>query len=495
MKFDIIIIGSGLGGLLCANILSKEGYNVCLIEKNSKLGGSLQTFGRKACLFDTGLHYTESLEKGQVLHQYFSYFGLTDKVRFKKLNEDGFDIIDFPDGQYKLAMGQENYKETLLSHFPGERDGLSRYLRKIKEICSSIPLYNLSDQPYSIFDDNSLGTGAADYIRSEIGSYRLQNIIAGNSMMYAGDLKRTPLMIHAIINSSFIESAWRIVGGSHTLVNVLAGNLLNNGGSIMRNASGEKFIIRNKRIEAVQLQTGEILEANYFISNAHPEHTLKMLGQNRSTRMLADQIHNLKDTPGMFTLYLVFKKDTFPYLNYNFYHYNQDNAWAAGEYNPSTWPQVYMFNTVVNTQSDYYAKNASAITYMGFDEVQKWKNTFTGNRGEDYLMFKQEKSERLLNELEKKFPGIRSCVAATYSSTPLTWRDYTGTRNGSAYGVWKDSARPIESFIMPQTRISNLSMTGQNISVHGILGVTISSVLSCSNLVNMKELLTKIRNC
>ena len=131
MKFDVVIIGCGLGGLLCGIILSKEGYNVCLIEKNHKLGGSLQTFGRKACIFNTGLNYTESLDKGQVLYQYFRYFGLYDNLRIKKLDEDGFDIISFPDAKFKLAMGQANFKETLLRDFPAEKEGLTRYLKKL----------------------------------------------------------------------------------------------------------------------------------------------------------------------------------------------------------------------------------------------------------------------------------------------------------------------------------------------------------------------------
>ena len=68
MKYDVIIIGSGLGGLQCAYILSKEGYNVCVLEKNNKLGGCLQTFRRNNTLFDTGMHYIGSMDEGQVLN-------------------------------------------------------------------------------------------------------------------------------------------------------------------------------------------------------------------------------------------------------------------------------------------------------------------------------------------------------------------------------------------------------------------------------------------
>ena len=118
-KFDVVIIGGGLGGLLCGNILSREGFNVCVVEKNHKLGGSLQTFGRKGCIFNTGLNYTESLDDGQVLNQYFRYFGLMDKALFRRLDADGFEVISFPDGQYRFAMGSVEFCGNPGPGFPG----------------------------------------------------------------------------------------------------------------------------------------------------------------------------------------------------------------------------------------------------------------------------------------------------------------------------------------------------------------------------------------
>ncbi|HRX12968.1 MAG TPA: NAD(P)-binding protein, partial [Draconibacterium sp.] len=60
-KFDAIIIGSGLGGLVSGNILSKEGLKVCVLEKNGRIGGTLQSFAKEGTIFNTGLNYTESL--------------------------------------------------------------------------------------------------------------------------------------------------------------------------------------------------------------------------------------------------------------------------------------------------------------------------------------------------------------------------------------------------------------------------------------------------
>ena len=87
-KFDVIIVGSGLGGMICGYILSKEGYNVCILEKNHQLGGCLQTFVRNKCIFDTGMHYVGSLDEGQILNKFFKYFDLNGKLKLRKMDVD-----------------------------------------------------------------------------------------------------------------------------------------------------------------------------------------------------------------------------------------------------------------------------------------------------------------------------------------------------------------------------------------------------------------------
>ncbi len=72
-KYDIVIIGSGFSGLMCGAILSKNGYSVCLLEKQPTPGGNLQTFKRHGKVFNTGLHYLGALKKGQTLYKIFKY--------------------------------------------------------------------------------------------------------------------------------------------------------------------------------------------------------------------------------------------------------------------------------------------------------------------------------------------------------------------------------------------------------------------------------------
>ncbi len=120
---------------------------------------------------------------------------------------------------------------------------------------------------------------------------------------------------------------------------------------------------------------------------------------------------------------------------------------------------------------------------MQMAEVEKWKGTSIGNRGVEYETFKHIHAERLLDSLEKDFPGIRSNIEAYYTSTPLTYLDYTGTENGSMYGIAKDVNSGAGGRVSHKTRIPNLFLTGQNVNSHGMLGTLVGSIVTCSEIM------------
>lgn len=149
--------------------------------------------------------------------------------------------------------------------------------------------------------------------------------------------------------------------------------------------------------------------------------------------------------------------------------------------------------TPATSRSSEYADGYSVITYLDYAELSQWENTTVEKRGDEYKAFKQQKAEQLLAAVENRFNGIQAATEAIYTSTPLTWRDYTGTIDGSAYGIMKDYNSPMHSMILPKTKIANLLLTGQNVNLHGILGVTISSILTCGELIDIKQLIGKIK--
>ena len=491
-KYQIVIIGSGLGGLLCGNILSKEGYNVCVIEKNRQIGGCLQVFARKGKIFNTGLNYTEGLEKGQILFKYFNYLGLMDKLKLKRLDIDAFEKITFEGKEFSYAQGHDLFIETLSINFPEERQSIINYIDKLKEIGNSFPLYNLQSVNYKTQNPESFDQSVDGFLQSITKNRTLQNVLAGTNLLYAGVPKKTPLYIHSLIMHSFINSSWRLVDGSHHLAIALANNIKANGGKVIRNTEAKQFIFDNNRISAVITKNDEIIEADTIISNVHPATTLKMIDGNYVNKAYRNRIMSLENTIGMFSLYIVLKPNSFPYLNYNHYYHHFNSVWATQNYFENKWPQSYMLYTPASSKSDIYAENMIIMSYMKYSDVLKWENTYIENRGEEYLEFKNRNAETLLDLVAIKFPGIRSHIDSYYTSTPLTYRDYTGTPEGSSYGILKDYKQPYRTLISPRTKIGNLFFTGQNLNLHGILGVTIGAVMTCGEIIGHEYLVNKI---
>lgn len=489
--YDIIIVGSGLGGLLSGFILSKEGYKVCILEKQSKPGGNLQNFSRHGCSFDTGVHYVGSLLPGQPLHSYWNYFGLTDKIRTCRMDMDGFDRIFIRDQEFHLAQGFDNFKAQLLTSFPNEGKALTNYIDQLQTISHSFPLYNL-EVPQTSSKDPYLSSGAYQFFSSLSSDPLFEAVLAGNNFLYAGNRDKTPLYISTLINHSFISSAWRLTGGSRQIAEILADQIISMGGSLFT-SSGVINIDRQREKFTVSTTSGEHFFSTFLISNTHPAVTLDLLAPKLVKDSFRLRMGKLQNTVSSFILNLVLKPDSFPYLNYNFYYFNSRNVWTTASSKGDIWPESYLLYTPVHKADCTFAKSVIILTYMNFDEVRNWENTGVGKRGDEYLAFKQERSERLLKLVGKRFPALPESIAFMDASTPLTFRDYTGTRDGSMYGIQKDFHDPLKTMIIPKTRIPNLYFTGQNIGLHGMLGVTIGAILTCGEIVGLEYLVNKIR--
>ena len=255
-KYDVVIIGSGLGGMVCGTILAKEGKRICVIEKNEQIGGSLQTFKREGVTFDTGVHYIGGLSKENSLYKIFNYLGIMNRLETVMMNEEGFDVIAFKndEGEYPHGMGYENYKRILFARFPNDKTAIETYCRDMKRICDSIPLYNLREgEPQDMF---SFTTGTKQYFEQLTSNKKLRNVLAGNNLLYAGTDK-TPLYVHALVVNSYIESAYKIKNGGDHIVKLMARIIKESGGDILRKQEVKKIHVENGNAEYVELENGE----------------------------------------------------------------------------------------------------------------------------------------------------------------------------------------------------------------------------------------------
>jgi all-trans-retinol 13,14-reductase len=499
--YDFVIIGSGLGGLECAYILASEGHKVIVLEKNHQIGGNLQVFSRDKCVFDTGVHYVGSLDEGECLNQFFKYFGLLDALKWKRMDDDCFDMIRFEDGkEYALGQGYERFERNLMNDFPEEEEAIKMYCSKIQEICLQFPLYNLENTVSEnyIMDEELLGLNAADYINSLTENPRLRAVLAGNNPLYAGVESKSPFYVHALISNSYIMGSYRLKDGGSQIAIQMSKYIRQFGGKVLKrkNVIGANYN-EDGHISEVVIEGGETIKGKQFISNVHPAVSIDIFGENRFIKAYRKRIKNLENTISTFIVHLVFEKDTFEQLNHNTYQYYSENVWDGADYDDESWPKNFFISTPVTSSGDEYAESMSVMAYMKYEDVAKWgklSNTIANpnERGEGYDAFKQEKAQVIIDKLEGVYPGIKSKIKSVHTSTPLTFRDYIGDNEGSLYGILKDSNSPLKSLINSKTKVPNLFFTGQNLILHGILGATIGAFVTCFNFVDRETLMKKV---
>lgn len=497
-KYDVVIVGSGLGGLVSAIILAKEGKKVCVLEKNQQFGGNLQTFARDKRIFDTGIHYIGALDKGQNLYKYFSYLGIMDHLKLSRMNKDAYDVISFGDDsvEYPHAQGYDNFIKQLLKHFPDEKQAIEKYCAKIQEICDAFPLYNLNygeGHPAEV-----LSVNAQKYFEELTQNEKLRAVLAGSNFLYAGIPDKTPLYVHALSVNSYIQSAWRCLNGGSQITKQLIKQLKKYGGEVYKHKEVVDFTSEENRITSANTKDGMSYFGDVFISNIEPKTTLDMVGSDKFRKSYYSRIKGLEVLPAALSVYIVFEPESVEYMNYNNYHFRDSKrVWNANEYTPESWPEAFMLSMNVSEENQEWAESMTGITYLHFSEFEKWQDTHNtvanpSDRGADYEAFKQEKAAVFMREIEKRYPQIKGKIKSVYVSTPLSYRDYIGGYNGNLYGYIKDSENPLKTFISPKTKLDNLFLTGQSINMHGVLGVTIGAVLTCTEIVGKQYLLDKI---
>ena len=494
MKRKIVIIGSGLGGLSCGVLLAKEGYDVTILEQSSQAGGCLQCFKRKGIKFETGMHFIGSADKGQTLFRLMKALEIDDKIQLSRLNEDGYDVISLCGKKYKFANGHERFVEQLTKDFPDQKTNLERYWKLIEDVARSSSLHSL---------DFNAAQGALgmeyqmramdDVLNSVITNPSLVNVLAGNLPLYAAEKGKTPFSTHAFIMDFYNNSAYRVVGGSDNIAKALVDVINKYGGRVILNKKVSRICCNNEIATGVECCDDSFYDADIVISSVHPMRTVEMLRGNELIRpAYRKRIESMPQTVGGFAVYLHFKKNTVPYLNYNYYAYNQDSPWNCEFYSPETWPKGYLYMHFCHKQSPVYAQAGVVLSYMQMKDVERWIGTRIGHRGEDYEVFKKKHAEKLIKALEREFPNIKNNIEAYYTSTPLTYLDYTGTEGGSMYGIAKDVSNITGGRVSHKTKIPNLYLAGQNINSHGMLGTIVGTIVTCGEIIPQDKLYHKL---
>ena len=487
-----VIIGSGLGGLSCGVILAKNGYKVTILEQGYQIGGCLQCFHRSDAVFDTGMHYIGSADTGQVLNRFMKYLGIDTSVELARLNPMGYDIISFQGEEYPFANGKENFVNLMSEHFPKNRVELERYYDLVKVVASSATMHSLKRRVDININTAYKMKSVNEVVEQFISDPLLQQIIVGIQPLYAGIKNHTPFITHALIHDCFEQSAFRIVGGSSSVASSLENQIKKLGGEIFTRQKAVKIENKGSYATAVIASSGERFPADIVISAIHPLNTLKLIDGLLVRPYYRNRIESFKNTASVFVVYLKFKKNSVKYMDHNLYYYRSQSTWGCDNYDVTSWPKFLLYMHFCHKNNPEYAETGKILTYMNFDEVAKWQGTHVGHRGEDYETFKRKKAELLIDALEEKITDIRYHVENYYTSTPLTYYDYTGAPEGAMYGLQKDVKAIGLNRLTCKTNIPNLLLAGQSVTSHGMFGVLAGSLITCSEVLSKETIFTQL---
>ena len=483
MRYDVVIIGSGFGGLVCAHLLAKAGKRVLVLERQLQPGGCIQSYQRKGQAFDTGLHYVGGLGEGQKLNRIFSHLGLM-RLPWHRLDPKGFDLVTIGEETFAFAEGYDQFVDKLATRFPKEREALQQYVQTLQQ--TEAVAFGSNDA-YQLF-----GTCAYDYLTRTFNDPLLINVLSGSALKM--ELRQTslPLFTFAHGNSSFIQSSWRLQGNGNLIVKSLIDDIHSFGGEVICQAEVDELIEKDGRIIAAHSTNGETYEGDIFISDIYPSLTFSLVKDSAVLRNLfRRRMSNMENTFGIFTASLMLKPDTLPYFNHNKFVYRQPNVWTFYE-EPGSVGGLMISCRV--PEEGTYATQIDLLTPMPWRVCEPWAETQIGRRGADYLALKARYANECITLAETVIPGLREMISQTYTSTPLTYRDYTLTPNGSAYGVRRDCRNLVITMLSPRTPIPNLMLTGQNLMLHGLEGVSMTALLTCQEILGteyIKKIVTE----
>ncbi|EJW97290.1 FAD dependent oxidoreductase [gut metagenome] len=497
MKYDVVIIGGGLGGLECAYLLARQGQRVLVLEQGAVPGGCLQSYCRHHLSFDTGFHYVGGLDEGQSLYAAFKYLGLLD-LPWHRLDADGFDRVTIGNRTFSFAEGFESFASRLGDDFPSERVAIRHYaellrLSSMQQLVSLHPhAERLQFSPGVPSPAELLETGAWTYLNEHFHDPLLIQVLSGTSLKMELRKESLPLFTFLHGNAGYIESSWRLKGDGSLMVHALVDHIQDQGGVVLCHAKVEQLVVKNGKITAAVCANGERYEGDWFISDVHPAQTCAWVQPAQAVKpAYVHRINSLENTFGMFTVSLRIQPHTLRYFNYNHYLYRQPNVWDF--YQDTTCTGGLLISCRVPENGSEYTSQVDLLCPMSWQSCQAWEKTRVGRRGGDYKRMKQRKTQECIELAERVLPGLRR-FSHGYTSTPITWRDYTFTPQGSAYGIRKDFRNPLLTMLSPRTPIPNLLLTGQNLWLHGVHGVTLTAFHTCAVLLGKEAIWEMIGN-
>jgi all-trans-retinol 13,14-reductase len=495
MKYDYIVIGAGVSGLVSALVLAKNGRSVALVEKAASAGPLLSGFLRNGIFYDTGFHHAGGFGDGEAGGVFLRYLGLSSSLSKDPCNPQGFDIVRFsdPSFEFRFPVGYANLRERLHGAFPGDKSAVDEYLDAVRRECSLIPYLNL-DAGFNAADalKGVNGPSLKEFLDQLTGNRILKDILSIHCLLNGVPPAEQALSNYAYIVGPYYRSVNRIYGGGSALIKGLADAAIDAGvDTFYGRAVKEILHTEGSGICGVRLEDGDIIEAGACISTVHPVKLMEMVQGPIFRPSYMARLKSLDETPSAFILYGESNGELEALSGSSIY---LPPSGGTDSFNVNGPIEERPFNiSSTCRQTDGSRKNGFiAICPASIDETGQWAGSAPGKRPESYKEFKKKTAERMLRHIEARCPDFAGKIKCVDFSTPLTLRDYTNNPFGSMYGVKHkiDQYNPL-----PATRLKGLYLAGQSIISPGILGAMISGFIVCGGILGHDFLHKELKKC
>lgn len=490
--FDVAIIGSGMSGLVAANVLAREGRRVLLCEQHYRYGGYLQQFMLHRTPFDAGCHYVGALGPGQVFDRYLRYLGVRDELRAVALDPEGFDVLDLgADGQLAVPVGHERWAARLAERFPHEAVPARAFIGAIREEVRRFPMYTLraAATPTGPAPDSGR-TVSAVLAEAGVRDPALRRALLAPGLLYFVAPEECPFALHAFVADSYLQGAYGLEGGGHAMVKALLRAFRGRGGVTRRRCRITAIDVRDGRVRGLRTADGEREEADTVIACMDPQATLRLLPEHATRPAWRHRVERMRPGIGGFACYVRVDADLSAYGRRNTLVLTDgasglfSQGWLSGGGVPPT------FVTVPSARERRWRGPAAVIGFTGVDAARwdHWAGTRTGERGPEYEALKRQIGQRVLEAVHRAVPEARTHAVTADFATPLTHRDYTGNTGGAIYGLHHSIDQVGMRGVSWRTRIGGLLLSGHSVLYPGLLGATIAAFYTCGELIGLPTL-------
>ena len=513
-SYDTIVIGSGMGSLTTAAILSKQGQKVLVLEKHYVAGGFTHVFKRKGFEWDVGIHYVGEVQRpNSVIKKLFDY--ITDgELKWADMGEV-YDKIVIGKKEYDFVKGVQNFKSKMAEYFPEEKTAIDQYVDLVFEAVKTSRNFYASKalskfmmgliggkmrKPFYKFSDKT----TYEVLKSITDNEELIKVLCGQYGDYGLPPKQSSFTMHASVARHYFSGGSFPVGGSSEIAKTTDKVIEKSGGTIVIKAEVEEIVIVKNKAKGVRLTDGKIISAKNIVSGAGIMNTYeKLLPDNLSIKgQLKGQLKQVHRSVAHACLYIGLQGSPqaldLPKTNYWIYPEDLDHDACVERYLKdvnTAFPVVYIsFPSAKDPDWNrrYPEKSTiDIITLVPYELFENWEGTRWMRRGEDYNNLKEEISKRLLEVLYKHLPQVKGKIEHYELSSPLTTKHFANYDKGEIYGLDHTPERFRKDFLQPRTPIKNLYLTGQDIVSAGVVAALFSGVITSSAMLS-KNLIKKV---